>query len=311
MGTDIELFVSRELEAVGGDARRFRPDRSKGRHRRLAPGVFVEARAFGELPDRQQHLLRARAVTGRQHGDVLALHSAAALWGLPLLSRFPPQVHLLGAPGAADGLETVRHRDHLVPGDVVEHEGFLVTSLERTVLDLARLASAEDAVCALDHVLRSAPGTGVSLVERLQLERRLAGLAGHRGVKQARFVVAFADGAAESPGESVSRLRMLRCGIPTPTLQAEYRDARGLIGRVDFAWPDQRLVGEFDGLTKYRDLRLLRDADPAHAVIREKLRENRLRATGLRVVRWTFADLREPHALCTLLREAGLHSPTH
>ncbi|AZZ56080.1 hypothetical protein [Rathayibacter iranicus] len=302
-----ELLVARELSRVGSDARRLRPDRSKGRHRRLAPGVFVEARAFGELPDRDQHLLKARAIV-RTRGEeaVLALHSAAAVWGLPLLSRSPPQVHLLGAPGVADGVDTIRHRERIRDGDVVEHDGHLVTSLERTVLDLARLASREDAISAIDHSLRKPLG-GLAQGDLLE---RIEDFRGYRGVKQARQLIALGDGAAESTGESVSRLRMSDCGVPTPVLQSTFRDHRGFVGRVDFDWPGCEAVGEFDGLGKYRDPRLLAGADPADAVIREKLREDRLRALGLRVIRWTFADLHGLHTLCALLGSAGL-PPTH
>ncbi|QHC71145.1 hypothetical protein [Rathayibacter sp. VKM Ac-2801] len=303
-----ELLVSRDLARLGSDARRLRPDRSKGRHRRLSRGVYVETRAFGELTDRDQHLLRARAVArGHRSGEaVLAFHSAAALWRLPMLSRSPAQVHLIGAPGAAEGADVVLHRERLRDDDVVEKDGFLVTGLERTVLDLARLAAREDAISVVDHVLRSLPVRAP--LDKETLLERIEDFRGYRGVKQARFVLALGDGAAESPGESASRLRMIECGIATPALQRDYRDHRGSVGRVDFDWPLHRTVGEFDGLAKYRDDRLLDGADPADVVVREKLREDRLRALGLRVVRWTFADLRPRHALCTLLAAAGLRS---
>lgn len=303
-----DLLIARELSSLGADARRLRPDRSKGRHRRLAPGVFVEARAFGELPDREQHLLRARAIARVRGGEepVLALHSAAAVWALPLLSRCPAQVHLLGAPGVADGVDTVRHRERVRDGDIVEHDGHLVTSLERTVLDLARLASREDAISAIDHALHEESGG----LDKSDLLERIEDFRGYRGVKQARLLLALGEGAAGSAGESVSRLRMVDCGVPMPTLQSTFHDRRGFIGRIDFDWPGCSTVGEFDGLAKYRHPRMLAGADPADVVIREKLREDRLRALGLRVIRWTFADLHGRHTLCSLLRTAGL-PPTH
>lgn len=99
---------------------------------------------------------------------------------------------------------------------------------------------------------------------------------------------------------------MAECPVTPPALQGRYSDRSGFIGRVDFDWPDHFTVGEFDGLAKYRDPGLLGGADPAEVVIREKLREDRLRGLGLTVVRWTFADLRTRHGLCTLLRSAGL-----
>lgn len=58
-------------------------------------------------------------------------------------------------------------------------------------------------------------------------------------------------------------------------------DDRGLIGRVDHLWRDQRTVGEADGLAKY---------DSPAALRAEKLREDRLRDAGLEVVRYTWAE---------------------
>ena len=59
---------------------------------------------------------------------------------------------------------------------------------------------------------------------------------------------------------------------------------------TDFGWPAARTVGEFDGRVKYG--RLVRPGqDPGDVVYAEKLREDRLRAQGLAVVRWTWSDL--------------------
>lgn len=70
-----------------------------------------------------------------------------------------------------------------------------------------------------------------------------------------------------------------------------------LIARTDFWWPGRRVVGEFDGLGKYTRAQP-GGRSPAEVVVAEKLREDRLRDLGLRVVRWTWADLgdfREVH----------------
>lgn len=80
-------------------------------------------------------------------------------------------------------------------------------------------------------------------------------------------------------------------GLPAPVLQWEVRSRAGrLLGRVDFAWPGLRTVGEFDGRVKYGAL-LRPGQDPGDAVFEEKLREDAIRAEDLRVVRWTWRDL--------------------
>jgi hypothetical protein len=124
-----------------------------------------------------------------------------------------------------------------------------------------------------------------------ELADAVARCKGWRGCPKARGVVAFADGRSESVGESRSRVAIARLGLPTPLPQWEVWNPYGqLVGRVDFGWPPWRVVGEFDGRTKYGRL-LLPGQHPGEVVYQEKLREDELRAEQLTVVRWTWRDL--------------------
>ena len=73
------------------------------------------------------------------------------------------------------------------------------------------------------------------------------------------------------------------------------------VGRADFAWEDRGVLGEFDGLAKYGRLRHP-DETVADAVVREKVREDRLRDAGYLVVRWTDAELDAPSMLLRRVR---------
>ncbi len=87
---------------------------------------------------------------------------------------------------------------------------------------------------------------------------------------------------------------MLDC--PSPLQQVEVRDERGwLIGSVDFAWPEHRLIVEFDG-TGEVPLACARPGESIEEmVLREKRREDRIReVTGWTVIRITWADLQHP-----------------
>ena len=48
--------------------------------------------------------------------------------------------------------------------------------------------------------------------------------------------------------ESEARLAMIDGGLPMPVLQYEIVDGNGDLRRVDFAWPEQRIAVEYDGL---------------------------------------------------------------
>jgi hypothetical protein len=103
--------------------------------------------------------------------------------------------------------------------------------------------------------------------------------------------MALLDPRSESPGESVSRVRLHEDGLPAPELQQDIYDENGrFIARVDFCWKERRTIGEFDGKIKYGKLRKpgqsLEDA-----IYAEKLREDAIRDLGWQVVRWIWADL--------------------
>ncbi len=97
---------------------------------------------------------------------------------------------------------------------------------------------------------------------------------------------------------------MHRAGLPAPELQVEVSDADGgPLGRTDFGWHRGRLLGEFDGRVKYG--RLLKPGEtPGDAVFDEKVREDALRDSGSRVVRWIWAELAEPAIVVERIRRA-------
>jgi len=84
----------------------------------------------------------------------------------------------------------------------------------------------------------------------------------------------------------------------------EVKDAGGHpLGRSDFGWHRGQLLGEFDGRVKYG--RLLKPGEtPGDAVFDEKVREDALRDSGSRVVRWTWVELTEPTIVVERIRRA-------
>lgn len=152
------------------------------------------------------------------------------------------------------------------------------------MLDLGRTVPFEQAVAAGDRALQLGLG-------RDDLTVTLGALARWPGVPRARRVVDFLDADSESPGESVSRVRIFEGGLPAPVLQRRVFDEMGaLVGRTDFCWDEHRTIGEFDGKIKYG--RLLKPGQSiVDVVAAEKEREDALRDLGWQVVRWIWADL--------------------
>jgi hypothetical protein len=92
---------------------------------------------------------------------------------------------------------------------------------------------------------------------------------------------------------------LIEAGLPPTDLQVAIYDAEGLVGYADFGWLPLMVLGEFDGRYKYGD-----GAGSADVLWREKRREDRFRALGFEVVRWTWAELLDPARLIARLRAA-------
>lgn len=179
---------------------------------------------------------------------------------------------------------------HDISKDLTVAAGLPVVNVARTVWEVATGATLEAAVCTADSALRRYP----------EIEGDLGTIAGtfdrRPGSRRARAAVRLADGRAESPGESLSRVLFHLRGIPKPELQHKIYDRDGvLVAVTDFYWEDFCHVGEFDGKEKYS--KYLRPGEsPADAVFREKRREDVVRGRQLGMTRWAWLDVMANHA---------------
>ncbi|TYL55802.1 hypothetical protein FXB39_00920 [Nocardioides sp. BGMRC 2183] len=129
----------------------------------------------------------------------------------------------------------------LTPGDVTEIDGIQVTTPLRTAWDLGRSRWPDRAIAGIDQMLR------LGRFERQQLVEGVRRFRGMRWVTTLRAVAPLADGRAESPPESVLRLRWLEARLPAPTPQVEvWHDGR-FLARLDLANEDLRFAVEYDG----------------------------------------------------------------
>ncbi len=298
-------LVSSAHVLTAAERSRLADDVRRGRLRRLVPGVFVDARA--EVSERAAHRDRIGA---RQLVSpipfVFSHASAAAMWRMPRIGSWPVRVHVTDerAGGGRSTPHVVQHREgHPIAFDVID--GILVTSLARTVIDVARVESVENAIVTVDAALAGVHlTTTVVRVDRTALMDELS-RCGARGRAAARFAVEFGSGDSGSPGESLSRLGLHRAGLTRPLLQHQVEDQQGIMF-ADFAWPQYGLLGEFDGVGKYLRHEWTDGRSPGQVVTDEKWREDRLRALGWRVIRWGWNEARSPALLRARLVTAGL-----
>ena len=92
-----------------------------------------------------------------------------------------------------------------------------------------------------------------------------------------------------------TRLRMLLVlnGLPRPGVQVTLRDEKGgFLGRPDLYYPEHRLGIEYDGETHRVSL------------VQDNRRQNRLLMAGIRLLRFTAADvLRGPDSVVAQVRD--------
>jgi hypothetical protein len=220
------------------------------------------------------HRLRISALLVAYKDCVASHESAAVLHGLPVL-ELPHHVIATRRRGAWRGGADLRIRIAPLPeGHLARVDGYPVTSLARTAVDVARTSSLRSALVTGDAALRRCGRTAVQAA--LEDSSEWADLG------RARLALARFDGRSESPLESLSRAVFVEHGLPTPELQVEFHPRVGLTYRADFYWPDHRVVGEADGMVKY---------DQPGALRAEKIRQEELEDLGLRVVRWTWRDM--------------------
>ncbi|KAB1640817.1 hypothetical protein [Gulosibacter chungangensis] len=252
----------------------------RGEILRLRPGAFLagQGEPLDAVSATRIHLAKIVATVSELRGSVIARQSAAILHGLPLsFSLIPDRVIVHRSSGGHRSPWVHSYRTHHEPDEIVEMYGVKVTSLARTVRDLARVLDPRDAIAIVDAALRLG-------LDKSQLDTRSPSAA------KLRTLLPIASNRSESPLESRSRFLIHDLNLPIPREQVTVHDEAGNhVARLDFWWPDLGLAGEADGAIKYTTL--LRPGETAREVIEdERKREKRLQQLGIHVIRWGWGD---------------------
>ncbi|MFI6237807.1 endonuclease domain-containing protein [Micromonospora sp. NPDC050784] len=182
------------------------------------------------------------------------------------------------------------HQVTVGPGDVVKVAGIPATSSLRTVSDVILRVDRYPAVSVLDSALNQ------GRIDPAQLAAIPNLIRGRRGAVVAHACLAEADGRAQSPLETRSRLRCVDGRVPPDALQLEVRDDDGyLLGIGDLGWRGPRLIAEADG----------RDAHGTpEAAYADRRRQNRLVNAGWTILRFTWQDTLHPSYIPHTVRQA-------
>ncbi|MBM7519615.1 type IV toxin-antitoxin system AbiEi family antitoxin domain-containing protein [Nocardioides nitrophenolicus] len=212
--------------------------------RRLVRGVYVA----NQVPDSLELRCAALRLVVPRDAVVCDRH-AGWLHGADMVLEPNEHVHLapvcvfLPTPGRRlrIGLAASGERS-FVRGDVIELNGLRVTSPLRTTWDLGRQRYVEASLAAMDQMLR------LGLFSPAELAAGVPRFKGMRWVTTLRTMVAYVDGRAESPPESILRLRWIEAHLPPPIPQLEVYDVEGtFLARLDLGATDLPFAAEYDG----------------------------------------------------------------
>ena len=203
---------------------------------------------------------------------------------------------------------TVSHRStHSFPGVSVhqatdlldthtESIGLLrITNRPRTIVDLAKVLHPTRLARLVDNSL------GANLVSFDDLSVLFAALArkGKPGVQALRRILderALTDSFPESELESLFLQVLRNAGLPDPSIQFAAQWLKPINGRVDFAYPDKRIVIEVDG----RRWHAMHDAFES-----DRKRDNAAQLSGWRILRFTWRMVTtEPMSVVDTVRKA-------
>ncbi|MBX7269896.1 DUF559 domain-containing protein [Micromonospora sp. Llam7] len=263
-----------------------------GRWRPLARAVYLtEARAVEVAPRRAR--IRAAVLSLGPHAHAV-LDTAAELHRI---AGLPPteEIHV-GLPGNAarparlHDPAVVVHQLDRPPGAMTSVAGIAVSDPRHTVAAVLLRAQRYAAVAVLDSALNRRLLTPDDLAAISALVR------GRRGAVAARGYLAEADGRAQSPLETRTRLRCVDGRVPPDVLQLEVRDDDGyLLGIGDLGWRRARVIAEADGGGPH---------SAPEAVFADRRRQNRLVNAGWTVLRFTWADTLRSDYIPDLVRQA-------
>lgn len=324
------LIFPSQYDDVGRDARQLVTLANKGVLTRVRHGVYIDAKQWRELSFNDRYRLQVAAFTSAVHTEPILAHATAAgFWGLWLVG-FPTMIHVLTATRSS-GRSANGIRRHFGAGqkNTIRCGPLVITDKLTTVMDLIGSLSFPEAVAVCDSSQRiSAPHHQVNVFTstenpshepqwqsnnpqslpllRGELLEAAAKLPSQAARRRALAVINFSSALSESAGESLSRARMHMFGFPAPELQRQFTLRNGANAYADFYFEDFKLVGEFDGKGKYLKSEWAHGATIADRVLAEKAREDQIRAQGVGVVRWDWAEMMNRERFVSLLRAAGL-----
>lgn len=283
-------------------ARNLQRAAKRGNIIRPLPGIYAYDEHWEEIDARDRVLECLRALAQKHPNWIFAGPSAAIAQGLSVSYRDAEHVYI-----AADTTSRSSWLSRLyVTDDIpVYASGVRVTSLVRTAYDCMRMLGFRRGLAVADSVLRT---SGMPLEElSADIERRFRG---RKGIRKARDILPWADARSANGGESMARAAMIELGYEVPDLQHELVEPiDGQRYFADYYWeigPNHAVAGELDGKEKYENMDMTGGRDALAVMTDERLRESRISACVVQVMRFSYRDSQDDQRFVSILDAFGI-----
>ena len=271
------VVARRQLAALGVSRHTADHWLRAGRLHRVHHGVY----ALGHTALRAEGR-RLAAVLACGPGAVLSHRSAAAHWGLLRTDQTRIDVTAPRGRHGAPGIRLHRSRS-LDAEDIAHHEGIPITTVHRTLLDVAAMARGGELERAVAQAER------LRLYDHREIQAVLERANGHGGVGVLRHATSREPKWTRNEWEAAFLKLLREAGMPEPQTNEAFHAPDHGHCEPDYHWPEHRVIVELDGFEThgtraafradrakdaaltaagYRVLRFTRDDDPALAIKR-------------------------------------------
>ena len=218
---------------------------------------------------------RLAAVLACGPGAVLSHRSAAAHWGLLATDQTRVDV---AAPRSRDGVPGIRlHRPRCLDDrDTTTHEGIPITTIARTLLDLAATVRPDRLERALAQAER------LQLYDHRAITDVLERSNGHRGTGALARATAAEPKLTRSELEARFLALARAAGLTEPEVNSSLAALDHQANEVDFYFPAHHLIVETDGWETHGTKAAFKS---------DRRKDAALTAAGYRVMRFTYDDV--------------------
>jgi hypothetical protein len=237
-----------------------------GRLHRVHQGVYAVGHAALRV---EGH--RFAAVLACGPNAVLSHRTAAAHWGLLKTDQTRIDVTAPRGRHGAPGIRLHRTRS-LDAQDTTNHEGIPITSVSRTLLDLAATARPSELERALAQAER------LQLYDHRAIEDVIARSNGHRGTKTLARTTRHEAKWTRNDWEAEFLELMRKASLPEPLVNEAFDAPELGWCEPDYHWPAQRVIVETDGWETHGTRAAFRS---------DRAKDAALTAAGYRVLRFT------------------------